>query len=62
MIELESYVAPIPVLHGSNGAQHRGTGKTAPSGSPTRKSSKNLRRHSPRKRGSWFVSLLAHLS
>jgi len=62
MIELESYMAPIPMLHGSNRAQARGTRKTVPSRSSKPKSIKNLRRHFRRKRGSWFVSLLAHLS
>jgi hypothetical protein len=62
MIEFESYMAPIPMLHGSNRAQARGTRKTVPSRSSKRKPIKNFRRHSPTKRGSWFVSLLAHLS
>ncbi len=61
MIELESYMAPIPIYRNS-GAGPRGTGKTVPWQSPKTKSIKNPRRHSPRKRGVWFASLLAHLS
>ena len=62
MIELESYMAPIPMLHRNSGAQPRRTAKTVLSRSPKTKAIKNLRRHSPRNRGSWLVSLLARLS
>ena len=61
MIELESYMAPIPFFRNS-GAGPQGTGKTVLWQSPKMKSIKNPRRHLLRRRGAWFASLLAHLS
>jgi hypothetical protein len=62
MIELESYMAPVPILHGSRGTQARLTRRRVALRPAKLEPIKGDRRRSSRKRGSWFVSLLAYLS
>jgi CRP-like cAMP-binding protein len=61
MIELESYMAPVPMLHRTRGAQVCVTRRTVVSRPSKLKSIKSLRRRSSRKRGSRLLSWLTYL-